>query len=477
MSAATPDPEHGRPGPLRLLLIDDSPDVFITLCAMLSPSRRPGRLRDYKVDHVMRVADGLAAMREGQYDCYLVDHHVGAESGLELVRSVRAAGILAPIVMLTGSHMIDSKAAEAGANDFLIKGGFDVATFERTVRYALGNADSVRRLADLNATLEEQVDERTRQYVETNTRLLEQIAAREQAESALLRTERLQALGRMTGSVAHDFNNILTALFGSLEILRSRLHAQWGESPEPRLARPLENAIEASRLGERMVEGLLAFARQQPVAPTLLDVDAVIRETEQLLRLTLGSGVRLRLALAGDLAPVRVDRDQLERALLNLASNARDAMEGRRGSELAITTGPARRPAGANREHPGWLRIMVADNGPGMSREALDHAFEPFFSTKAPGHGTGLGLAQVYGFALQSGGIATIDSAAGSGRPGDSAAGSGRPGDSAAGNGRPGDSAAGNGRPGGVSVVLTLPAVSPSGDAPKIVSAADIPAG
>ena len=443
MSGADPEPEQHRLAPLRLLLIDDSPDVFVTLRAMLSPSRRPGRLRDYKVDHVMRVADGLAAMRDGRYDCYLVDHHVGAESGLELVRSVRAAGIMAPIVMLTGSLMIDSKAAEAGANDFLIKGDFDVATFERTVRYAIGNADSVRRLADLNATLEAQVDERTRQYVETNTRLLEQIAAREQAESALLRAERLQALGRMTGSVAHDFNNILTALFGSLEMLRTRLHAQWGDNPQQRLSRPLENAIEASRLGERMVEGLLAFARQQPVAPTVLDVDAVVRETEQLLRLTLGSGVRLRLALAGDLAPVRVDRDQLERALLNLASNARDAMEGRPDAEFSISTASARRPPGGSREPAGWLRITVADNGPGMSREALDHAFEPFFSTKAPGHGTGLGLAQVYGFAQQSGGVASIDSRAG--------------------DGRTGDGKAGNGRPAGVSVVLTLPVMTQTG--------------
>ena len=218
--------------------------------------------------------------------------------------------------------------------------------------------------------------------------------------------------------MAHDFNNILTALFGSLEMLRTRLHAQWGDNPEPRLSRPLENAIEASRLGERMVEGLLAFARQQPVAPTVLDVDTVIRDTEQLLRLTLGSCVSLRLALAGDPAPIRVDRDQLERALLNLGSNARDAMEGRPGAEVTVTTAAARRPAGGSRTHSGWVRITVADNGPGMSREALDHAFEPFFSTKAPGHGTGLGLAQVYGFAQQSGGVASIDSVSGEGATG-----------------------------------------------------------
>jgi signal transduction histidine kinase len=405
--------------PLRLLLVDDSPDVCATLRAMLS-SRRPGRLRNYAVEQVETLGDGLGAMRAGGYDCYLVDYHVRNESGLDLVRRAREAGLLVPIVMLTGSDLIDGEAAEAGANDFLVKGGFDVPVFERTVRYAIGNAESLRRMAELNASLEAQVNERTRQYVDANARLTEQIAAREQAERSLLQAERLHALGRMTGSVAHDFNNILTALFASLETLQGRLNAQWGAAPDPRIARPLANAIEASRLGERMVDGLLAFARRQPVAPTLLDVNEVIRETERLLRLTLGNDVVLRLSLSEGPAPVRADRDQLERALLNLASNARDAMAGQDrapgGAAFVVSTvildqGPPQ-PGGPA---AGRVRITVSDNGPGMSREVLDHAFEPFFSTKQDGQGTGLGLAQVYGFAQQSGGSASIESSSGAG--------------------------------------------------------------
>jgi len=390
--------------PLRLMLVDDKAGVGEILRTMLARRRRD-QLRDYSVSQVGSVAEGLVAMGSGEHDCYLVDYRIGPESGLDLVRRARGAGLTVPIVMLTGSEMVEGEAAEAGANDFLVKGSFDLPLFERTIRYARSNAESLRRLAELNASLEAQVSERTAQYALANTRLLEQIAAREQAERALLRTERLQALGRMTSSVAHDFNNILTALFSSLEILERRLEAGWGETPDPRLARPLAGAIEASRMGERMVEGLLGFARQTPRAPSLLDAGQVIDETGRLLRLTLGGEVTLSLALTPEATPIRADRDQLERALLNLAANARDAMRGQPDARLSVATERA----------GGCVRISVADNGPGMSREVIDHAFEPFFSTKADGQGTGLGLAQVYGFAQQTGGEAAIDSEPGHG--------------------------------------------------------------
>lgn len=396
-----------RTGPVRLMLVDDKVGVGDILRSMLIMRRRD-RVRDYSVEQVKSVAMGLAAMQAGLHDCYLVDFRIGHESGLDLVRHARSLGLTVPIVMLTGSDMVDQEAADAGANDFLIKGGFDLAVFERTVRYARSNAESLRRLADLNASLEAQVAERTQQYALANSRLLEQIAARENAERALLRTERLQALGRMTSSVAHDFNNILTALFSSLELLERRLKAGWGDVPDPRLQRPLSGAIEASRLGERMVEGLLAFARSTPIAPSLLDVGELITATERLLRLTLGGGVALQLVLAPGPMPIRADRDQFERALLNLASNARDAMHGQQAALLSIST---ERIDGATP----LARISIVDNGPGMTRETIDHAFEPFFSTKPEGQGTGLGLAQVYGFAQQSGGEAALESEPGQG--------------------------------------------------------------
>ncbi|MGI4744818.1 MAG: sensor histidine kinase [Janthinobacterium lividum] len=392
--------DAGATSSTRVLMIDDSVEAFMTLRAMLAP-RRTGQ-RTYALSHTNDAAEGLAAMTAGSHDLYLVDYRLRAESGLELVRGARSAGVTRPIVVLTASGMVDLEALEAGANDFLVKGAFDLPMLERTIRYAMGNAESVRRLADLNARLEALVDERTRQYAEANERLTDQIAARELAENALMRAERLQALGRMTGSVAHDFNNILTALFGSLEILKRRL----GDDIGPRIAGPLNTAIEAAHVGERMVEGLLAFARRRPLAPRLLQLNDVIHETRALLKLTLSSDVHLVCDLADALPQVVVDREQFERALLNLASNARDAMAGQPDAQLTIRTQP---------DGPDRILLLVADNGPGMSRDTLNHAFEPFFSTKEVGHGTGLGLAQVYGFALQSGGSASIDSQPGQG--------------------------------------------------------------
>ncbi len=390
--------------PIRILMIDDSDPSFRTLRAMLTPQR--GTTTRYALTHTGDTQAGRADMRAGGHDCYLVDYRLRGESGVDLVRDARAAGVTRPIVMLTASNGVEGEAAEAGANDFLVKGEFDRALLERTIRYAINNAQGVQRLAEMNASLEATVAERTAQYVEANRQLLHQIDARERAEAALVQAERLQALGRMTGSVAHDFNNILTALSGSLELLGERLGERLGNPVEPRLARPLATAVEAARLGERMVEGLLAFARRRPVAQHLLRLQAVIAELEPLLRMTLGEAVALGIETDPHLSPVLVDREQLERVLLNLASNARDAAADRPGARFTLST----RDLG-----DGTVELSAADNGPGMSPETLEHAFEPFFTTKTAGQGTGLGLAQVYGFAVQSGGQAAIDSCPGEG--------------------------------------------------------------
>ena len=389
--------------PVRLLLVDDTRQVHQTVSAMLSARRTERR---YVIDLVETVAEGNQAIRDATHDCYLVDHRVGAESGVEMIRAAREAGVTVPIIMLTGTELVEHEAALAGANDFLVKGHFDTPTLERAIRYAIGNADALGKLSRLNVSLEEQVVERTAQHVETNARLLEQIEARERAEAALLRAGTLEALGRMTGSVAHDFNNILTALFGSLEQLEQRL----GPDVPPRLARPLANAREAARRGERMMEGLLAFARKRPLSPRRIDVNAVVRHTLDMARLAAGQAVPLTLHLDHRIPEILADRDQFERALLNLVTNARDALDGSGHGRIQIATARAEgsegRPA---------VRVSVADNGPGMPPEVLARAFEPLFSTKEDGRGTGLGLAQVYGFAQSSGGTAEIETAPGGG--------------------------------------------------------------
>ena len=389
-------------GTIRLLLVDDTANVHQTLLAMLAV-RAGGRgaTRRYTVDLVQTVEAGLEALRAGAHHCYLVDHRVAGKTGVEMIRQARTETITAPIIMLTATGMVENEAAEAGANDFLIKGSFDTPALERAIRYAIGNADALRRLAALNASLEVQVAERTRAIAATNARLVEQIQARERAEAALLRTTTLEALGRMTGLVAHDFNNILTVLFGSLESLEKRL----GADADARLLRPLAHAREAARRGERMMEGLLAFARRRPIAPQRLDVNAVLAEADDMLRLAGGVRVALTLRPGADLPPISADRDQLERALVNLITNARDAVADRQDGQVEIVTS----------HDAGRVRIAVADNGLGMPPEVLERAFEPLFSTKPDGRGTGLGLAQVYGFAQATGGTAELDNHPGAG--------------------------------------------------------------
>ncbi len=396
MSATSP-----TAGPIRLLIVDDTADVHQTLIAMLAirPGGR-GASRRYVVDLVQTLEQGLAALRASAHDCYLVDHRVALASGVQMIRQARAEGITAPIIMLTGTGLVENEAAEAGANDFLIKGSFDTPALERSIRYAIGNADALGRLAMLNASLEAQVAQRTREYVQTNAQLLEQIEARERAEAALLRTTTLEALGRMTGLVAHDFNNILTALFGSLEQLEHRL----GSDADARLLRPLATAREAARRGERMMEGLLAFARRQPLAPQRLDANLVIGDADEMLRTAAGNAT-IAIRLTPGLTPLLADRDQLERALVNLVTNARDAVEDRNDARIEIQTACTAED----------ILISVSDNGPGMPPHVIARAFEPLFSTKPDGRGTGLGLAQVYGFAQATGGAAEIDNRPGRG--------------------------------------------------------------
>jgi signal transduction histidine kinase len=318
-----------------------------------------------------------------------------------MIRKARAEGITAPIIMLTATGVVENEAAEAGANDFLIKGSFDTPALERAIRYAIGNAEALGRFATLNASLEAQVAERTRQHVETNAHLVEQIAARQRAEAALLRSTTLEALGRMTGLVAHDFNNILTALFGSLETLEKRL----GPEIDPRIGRPLANAREAARRGERMMDGLLAFARRRPVSPQLFDVNEVLADADDMLRLAAGAKVTVVIEPGPDLPSILADRDQLERAIVNLVTNARDAVNARIDGRVEIATARVG-------DH---VRIQVTDNGPGMPPDVMTRAFEPLFSTKPEGRGTGLGLAQVYGFAQATGGSAELENVPGAG--------------------------------------------------------------
>ena len=234
---------------------------------------------------------------------------------------------------------------------------------------------------------------------------------RELAEQALRQSQKMEAVGQLTGGVAHDFNNLLTIIIGNLGIAKRGV-------VESRAERALNNALVGAERAAQLTQRLLAFSRRQPLNPRVLDVNKLIVSISDLLVRTLGENIELESIGAAGLWKVEADASELESTLLNLALNARDAMP--EGGKLTIETSNAYLDEGYCQQHAGvapgqYILIAVTDNGGGMSAETIDRAFEPFFTTKEAGKGTGLGLSQVYGFMKQSEGHVKIYSESGEG--------------------------------------------------------------
>jgi len=223
------------------------------------------------------------------------------------------------------------------------------------------------------------------------------ISDRVELEERLRQSQKMEAMGQLTGGIAHDFNNLLTVMMGNLDLLKRAREIQ-----RPKL---IDNALQAVERARELTQKLLAFGRRQPLKPEPTDLKALIAGMDDMLMQSLRGDVRLELELPDDLWPVEVDQAQLQVALINLAANARDAMP--RGGTLRIEAENTLLREGEPFE---GVAVSVTDTGHGMPREVLDRAFDPFFTTKDEGKGTGLGLAQVYGFAVQSGGSAEIRS-------------------------------------------------------------------
>lgn len=244
-------------------------------------------------------------------------------------------------------------------------------------------------------------------YIGTLTDITEQMALAEQLQQA----QKMEAIGQLTGGIAHDFNNLLAIILGNLDLLDERLPAESG------LRGLVRDSLRAAERGAELTGRLLGFSRRRPLKPDLVDVNRLVAGMTGMLRRTLGSGIRIDTVLAGNLGPVLVDAGQLESALLNLAINARDAMPdgGRLTLRTAAVTIPAEADPRAGPAPGDYVEIVMIDTGTGMTPDVLARVFEPYFTTKRPGHGTGLGLIMVYGLVSQSGGHISIDSAPGEG--------------------------------------------------------------
>ena len=262
-------------------------------------------------------------------------------------------------------------------------------------------------LEALNADLEDRVAQRTRDLAEVNQRLRAEIAERERAAEQIRQLQKMEALGQLTGGIAHDFNNLLTAILGGLEVTRRRTEDQ-------RSLRLIDSSISAAQRGAKLIAQLMAFARRQNLHVEYLPLNTLVRDMQELLERSVGTAVRMAYDLAPDTWPVMADANQVQTALLNLAINARDAMPD--GGTLRIASGNVRvAKAEANLAAGGYAALTVQDNGTGMSDDVQARLFEPFFTTKEVGKGTGLGLAQVYGFVHQSGGSVRVHSTLGQG--------------------------------------------------------------
>ena len=258
--------------------------------------------------------------------------------------------------------------------------------------------------------LERAVRERTQELWEANQALKAEAIERQAAEAQLRQVQKMEAVGQLTGGIAHDFNNMLAVVVGGIDLARRRLNG-----PRREVMNHLTNAMEGATRAAALTRRLLSFARSEPLMPERVESAVLVGGMSELLDRTLGERISIHTDLAGDAWPVFVDAHQLENAILNLAVNARDAMDGQ--GTLTIRTRNLRMESNAvgDIRSGEYLCIEVTDTGCGMTPEVKERAFEPFFTTKSVGKGTGLGLSQIFGFAHQSGGEVGIESEVGKG--------------------------------------------------------------
>jgi nitrogen-specific signal transduction histidine kinase/ActR/RegA family two-component response regulator len=236
------------------------------------------------------------------------------------------------------------------------------------------------------------------------------ITERKQGEEALRQSQKMEAVGQLTGGVAHDFNNLLTIIRSATDFLRRR------ELPEERRRRYVDAISETVERASKLTAQLLAFARRQPLKPQVFNVGSQVENVAQLLRPLVGGSIQIEIEIGGEDAFTIADLGQFETALLNLASNARDAMNGEGRLKIAVNKVAAIPALRAQVARAGdFIAVSITDTGCGIAPENIDAIFEPFFTTKEVGKGTGLGLSQAFGFAKQSGGEIAVASMPGLG--------------------------------------------------------------
>jgi len=365
-----PNSKAARPTPLRALIVEDrAADADLILREL----KRGGFVTTHER---VETADALrAALDKHSWDIVLSDYYLPTFDAPGALTVLQASGHDMPFIVVSGSVGEDTAVAamRAGATDYIMKDRLQ--RLPHAVAKALAEG-SVRR-------------------------------ERLQLQQDLARGQKLEAIGRLAGGVAHDFNNVLTAILGSAELLMM-------DTPPGEHAREeVEIIRDAAVRAQDLIRQLLAFSARQVLQPVVLDLNALITDLGRMLRRLIGEDLTLDTELAGDLGAVRADPGQLEQVLVNLSVNARDAMPD--GGRLVIQTENIDVTDGGDVPAGPYVLVGVTDTGTGMDATTLARVFEPFFTTKPRGKGTGLGLASVYGIVRQSGGYIAVTSTPGAG--------------------------------------------------------------
>jgi signal transduction histidine kinase len=404
------------------LIVDDDGAVVDVLSRLLT---REG----YRCTAAGSAEEARARLSESEFAMALVDVMMPGESGLELAADMLADHPDVAVVMVTGvdDPGVAELALQSGAYGYLVK---PVRPNELVITAA--NAGQRRCLQIERRVFErrllQQVDEQATDLDDALMRLKHEgqsvgvvDAETERLASQIRQSQRLESLGQLAGGVAHDFNNLLGAIINYASFVAEDLAEAAATDPSRDWSSAQHDIAQIQRSADRaaqLTHQLLSFARREVVRPQVLIVNEVVSEVEQLLRRTIGEHVELATSLETDLWPVLADRGQIEQVLVNLAVNARDAMPA--GGLLTIETANVTVDESYAAGYPGaqagrHVRLRVSDTGEGMEAGVLRRAFEPYFTTKPNGEGSGLGLATVYGIITQAGGVAKIYSEAGIG--------------------------------------------------------------
>lgn len=366
-----PQSTRGRPTEqtLRLLLVEDNLADVVLFQEAIDQDGLSGA----NLTHVARLRDAEAELRSQSFDLIVTDLGLPDSSGIETFRQLQAAAPGLPIIVLTGNEddAIGHEALRHGAQDYLVKGELSGRALGRAARYAVDKKSYQQRLQQAS---------------------------------------RLEAVGRLTAGVAHDFNNILAVIRANAELLTL------AENPDV-----VEGATDIRKAADRgvaLARQLLSFSRQRAMTRAALDLNELISKFTPTLKRLLGRSMEVALELARELPAISADAGMLEQVLLNLAVNARDAMP--RGGTLRIATATLELAPGRLSSHPGaypgrFVCVAITDTGTGMTPQVLDHLFDPFFTTKPFGAGSGLGLATVHGIIQQHRGWIEVKSQLGVG--------------------------------------------------------------